>query len=252
MNIAKILYHALPRSGKKLAVDVWTSFPWTKAAKHAKWVKEVYVEFGHRQRREIFLSAARFLHINRPVEGYYFEFGCNSANTVRMAWDSFQYLFDFTYVGFDSFEGLPTIEKVDEQDIWEKGKLAFAEERFVNTCIAHGIPRERLMTVRGFYDQSLTQELATRLLPKKAAVIYVDCDLYISTVSVLNWIPPFLQVGTIVVFDDWNCFSADPERGERRAWREFLEAHSQFRFEPFVSTAEGQTFICVAVGTASI
>ena len=247
MNIAKVIYRALPSGGQKLAQDIWETLPWTKAGKHANWVRETYVEFGRKQRRQIFLSAARFLHINRPIEGYYFEFGCNEANTVRMAWDSFHFLFDFTYVGFDSFEGLPEITKIDEQDIWEKGKLAFAEERFINTCLSHGIPRDRLKTVRGFYEHSLTPELARQFAPKKAAVIYIDCDLYTSTVSVLGWIPPFLQVGTIVAFDDWNCFSADPERGERLAWREFLEANPHLRFEPFVSTAEGQAFICVGL-----
>lgn len=248
MSIARVVYRALPSSAQKLARDIWEALPWTKAGKHAKWVRETYVEFGRQQRRQIFLSAARFLHINRPIEGYYFEFGCNEANTVRMAWDSFHYLFDFTYVGFDSFEGLPEITKIDEQDIWEKGKLAFAEERFINTCFSHGIPRDRLKTVRGFYDQSLTPELAQQFAPKKAAVIYIDCDLYTSTVSVLRWIPSFLQVGTIIVFDDWNCFNADPDRGERRAWREFVGANPNLRFEPFVSTAEGQGFICVSLG----
>ena len=247
-NIAKAIYRLFPDSGKKLLRDIWEFVPWTKAGKHARWVRNTYVEFGRQQRREIFLSAARFLHINRPIEGYYFEFGCNEANTMRMAWDSFQYLFDFTYVGFDSFEGLPEIAQIDQQEIWEKGKLAFAEEKFIATCMSHGIPKDRLRTVRGFYDRSLTQQLARELLPKKAAVIYVDCDLYESTVSVLQWIPSFLQLGTIVIFDDWNCFQADPERGERRAWREFLRVNPELSFEPFVSTAEGQAFVCVRLG----
>lgn len=247
-NIAKVIYRLFPDGGKKLLRDIWEFVPWTKAGKHARWVRGTYVEFGRQQRREIFLSAARFLHINRPIEGYYFEFGCNEANTMRMAWDSFHYLFDFNYVGFDSFEGLPEIAQIDQQAIWEKGKLAFAEEKFIATCVSYGIPQDRLRTVRGFYDRSLTQQLARELLPKKAAVIYVDCDLYESTVSVLQWIPSFLQLGTIVIFDDWNCFQADPERGERRAWREFLRVNPELRFEPFVSTAEGQAFICVRLG----
>ena len=28
-----------------------------------------------------FFSAARYMNINRPINGYYFEFGCNEANT---------------------------------------------------------------------------------------------------------------------------------------------------------------------------
>lgn len=245
MNIAKIIYQNLPANVQKVVRSIWIKLPWTKAAKQAKWVRETYFEFGRQQRRQLFLSSARFLHINRPIEGYYFEFGCNEANTMRLAWDNFHHLFDFTYVGFDSFEGLPEISKIDEQAIWEKGKLAFAEEKFKKTCLDHGIPASKLMTVRGFYDQSLTKDLALKMLPKKAAVIYIDCDLYTSTVSVLDWIPDFLQVGTIIVFDDWNCFNADPNRGERLAWSEFLLKNPHLKFEPFVSTAEGQAFICV-------
>ena len=247
VNLARLFYRILPNRVQRVAQIIWKSVPWTRAAIHSKWVRGTYVEFGRQQRRQIFLSTARFLHINRPITGYYFEFGCNEANTMRMAWDAFRHLFDFTYVGFDSFEGLPDISKIDEQKIWQKGKLAFAEERFIDTCLSHGIPREKFATVRGFYDQSLTPELTQQFAPIKAAVIYIDCDLYASACSVLKWIPDFLQIGTVIIFDDWNCFGADPNRGERRAWREFLTANPNLQFEAFVSTAEGQAFICVSL-----
>jgi O-methyltransferase len=244
-NFAKKFFNFLPENLKSNLRESRAKIPWTIVAQQRKWVRDVYFEFGQQQRRSIFLSIARFQHINRPIPGYYFEFGCNEANTMRMAWDSFHHLFDFTYVGFDSFEGLPEITQIDQQDIWAKGKLAFAEKRFVERVVSHGVPAEKLKTVVGFYDRSLTKDLAQNFLPKKAAVIYIDCDLYASTVSVLHWIPPFLQIGTVIVFDDWNCFSADPNRGERRAWNEFLQANKNLRFEPFISTAEAQAFIFV-------
>jgi predicted O-methyltransferase YrrM len=90
---------------------------------------------------------------------------------------------------------------------------------------------------------SLTQELKQRLLPRKAAVVYIDCDLYLSTVPVLRFIEDFLQPGTVIVFDDWNCFLADPNRGERRAWREFRAASPELQFEPFVSKGMQASFI---------
>ncbi len=252
MSVLKKLFRLMPDGAQSAVHGLVENLPWTRRGRHSRWVRNTYSKFGHDQRRLIFLSAARFLHINRPITGYYLEFGCNEAKTMRMAWDNFQYLFDFTYVGFDSFEGLPEIAKIDEQENWKKGKLAFSEERFRDICLGHGIPKDRFRTVRGFYDKSLTPDLARELSARKAAVIYIDCDLYLSTVPILAWISPFLQVGTIIVFDDWNCFCADPERGERRAWREFLKANSDLRFEPFVSTAEGQAFICVNVDTGLV
>lgn len=211
--LAKKFFNLLPRDIKSAAREFRAQIPWTKVGRQRKWVSNTFVKFGQEQRKSIFLSIARFQHINRPIPGYYFEFGCNEAHTMRMAWDSFHHLFDLTYVGFDSFEGLPEITEIDRQDIWEKGKLAYPEEKFKDTVVAHGIPAEKLKIVAGFYDASLTKDLAEKLLPKKAAVIYIDCDLYVSTVSVLRWISPFLQVGTVIVFDDWNCFNADSNRG---------------------------------------
>lgn len=217
--------------------------PFSRSFTQRRWVSDEYNQFGLDQRKFIFLSIARFCHINRPIDGYYMEFGSHEANTMRIAWDQTRHLFNWQYIAFDSFQGLPEIKEIDKQQIWEKGKLKTEEESFISILLDHGIPRNRFQTVKGFYSDSLTPALRDRLLPKKAAVIYVDCDLYESTVDVLKFSRDFLQRGTIIVFDDWNCFHGDPEKGERLAFREFCEANPQLKFEPFVSTNEGQSFI---------
>lgn len=222
--------------------------PFTRQCNQRKWVKNEYREHTHDMMRFTFLSIARFAHINRPIKGYYFEFGSHEGRTMRLAWKHFQYLFDWDYVAFDSFEGLPEIEEIDQLPIWERGKLATSEEKFINIVTRAGMPRHRLKTVKGFFDYTLTASLAEELLPRKAAVVYIDCDLYKSTVPVLQFVRSFLQRGTVIVFDDWNCFHADPERGERRAWHEFLQANSSLRFEDLISTDIARAFICVNPG----
>jgi O-methyltransferase len=229
---------------RKLARGLYGRLPFTMRWRREAWINKVYWRFGQSQRKYVFLSIARFMHINRPIPGYYFEFGCNEANTIRMAWSAFRHLFDLTYVGFDSFEGLPEITEIDRQEIWSKGKLAFEEEEFIRRATSHGIPSERLITVKGFYENSLNDALRRRLGAHKAAVVYVDCDLYASTVPVLEFVKNFLQVGTVIVFDDWFCFHGDPEKGEQRAWNEFRGRYPQLRFADFVQTNEAKAFIC--------
>jgi hypothetical protein len=212
---------------------------------HEKWLANDYSRFGVAIRERIFLSIARFCQINRPIEGYYFEFGSHSARTMRLCWKHTHRLFNWTYVAFDSFEGLPEIAEIDRQKIWAKGRLKTGEEEFIAKVAAVGMDRDRLITVKGFYDQTLTPELQQRFLPTRAAAIYVDCDLYLSTVPVLKFIKPFLQPGTIIVFDDWNCFIGDSQKGERLAWAEFTAANPQLKFEQFVSDGETNSFIFV-------
>lgn len=254
-DVAKAFLHDLPAPVQVPArwfVD-WVRYPpGSGTRKKINWVKRNYTPFGRRQRLNLMLDIARFANINRPIDGYYFEFGCHEANTMRMAWKCFRHLTDWHFVAFDSFEGLPEIPEIDRQEIWEKGKLKTTEEDFVRLCTKAGMPRNRLTTVKGFYDQSLTGELKHRLSPTKAAVVYVDCDLYVSTIPVLKFVRDFLQPGTVIVFDDWNCFLGSPNKGERRAWQEFCEENPALRFEPFVSTGMQQSFLCVDAGVSSV
>jgi O-methyltransferase len=206
-------------------------------------VKLDHETFRDLQREYIFLSIARFCSLNSLRDGYYFEFGCHKARTMCLAWEQTGALFDWMYVGFDSFAGLPEISEIDRQPIWKQGTAATSETDFIAITRGAGMPPERLRTVKGFYDQSLTAALAETLLPKKAAVIFIDCDLYRSTVPVLAFAKPFLRPGTVIIFDDWFCFYGDPDRGERRAWREFRRANPSLRFTEFVQSNEAHAFI---------
>lgn len=216
-----------------------------REVKRIAWVKNKYFKFGQSERERIFLSIARYAHINRPIKGYYFEFGSNEGNTFRKAWDNFNYLFDWTFVAFDSFEGLPEMEEYEKNSIFQPGNLKTTVPQFEEILKKHGIPKSRYKIVKGFYNESLNTKLEAELNPQKAAVIYIDCDLYSSTVDVLKFIKKFLQKGTIIVFDDWNCYFGDPKQGERRAWSEFLESNPELSFQEFVKTAEGMSFVCV-------
>lgn len=242
------VYHALPAGMRtSLAKVAATADSWLNPALRAKrwWLYSHYSRFGSHQRGNIFLACARFAHINRPITGYYFEFGSHEGNTMRLAWKHFRHLFQWTFVAFDSFEGLPEVTDRDKIDIFKKGRLATAEDEFVRVVTAAGMPRERLRTVKGFYDATLTPALRDELLPGKAAVVYVDCDLYASTVPVLEFVKGLLQVGTIIVFDDWNCYHADPNKGGRLAWAEFRERNPVFDFEDFYSTSEAKAWVFV-------
>jgi len=247
MGLARGIYEAMPEAVKPVlrrlrALERF--LPFTRAGARARWIAS-YTDFQMAERERIFRRIAYFCHVNRPMRGYYFEFGCHGANTMRLAYKHSRYLFDWTYVAFDSFEGFPEIAEIDRQEIWAPSKCATAEDDFRDRVLGAGMPAGRLITVKGFYDRSLTPELRDRLLPHKAAVVYVDCDLYVSTVDVLNFIVDFLQTGTVIVFDDWNCFWGDPRRGERRAWSEFREHHPDLEFEEFFTEGMAKGFIFV-------
>jgi O-methyltransferase len=243
-NYTRRLVRRLPQPINTLLLRIYNRFA---GYSHRKWATNVFGRENMTRRERLFLTVAAFVHTNRPVTGYYFEFGCNNANTMRLAYDTFHRLVDWDYVAFDSFEGLPEIQEIDRQQIWGKGLYAITEKKFTQICISHGIPRDKLITVPGFYEQSLNEQTRERLAGNRAAFIYVDCDLYHSTVPVLNFCKKFLQQGTVIAFDDWNCFLADPNKGERRAWTEFLEGNPELHFESFLETGMQKAFVCTKI-----
>ncbi len=210
----------------------------------ARWVEEEFTPFDQGCRERFFLSAASFLRSNcndTLSNGAYFEFGCHKARTMRYCWRHTRHWLNLRYYAFDSFEGLPEPSREDAHPGWERGAFAMSEEDFIKAVVGSGMPRDRLKTIRGFYKDTLHG----RNLLEGATIIYVDCVLYSSAATVLKFIPKYLQLGTLIAFDDWNCYLSDPDKGERRAWREFLAENRNFRFEPFYSTHMLQAFVTV-------
>jgi O-methyltransferase len=92
--------------------------------------------------------------------------------------------------------------------------------------------------VPGLYEDTLPHFDHTALLP--VAVAYVDCDYHESAKSVLDFLSSRLSHGSVLVFDDWDAYYADPMRGERRAFDEFREAsEGRLSFEPFLRIPTG-------------
>ena len=56
-----------------------------------------------------------------------------------------------------------------------------------------------------------------------ASIVMIDCDLYSSTKSVLNFITPLLRNGTVLIFDDWFAYKGSPNEGEQKATKEWLQ-----------------------------
>ena len=178
--------------------------------------------------------------VENSVNGDYYEFGCHKARTFRMSLSEARKkeLSNMRFFAFDSFEGLPEASEIDRFPGWEAGKLKTSEEFFDKLIEEHGVYVDNVIKVKGFFRDSLDENLAARLSGEgsKVSLAYIDCDFYESTVPVLEFILPFLQEGAVIAFDDWNNFKASPDKGERRAFREFCKKYKKkVFFEEFLS-----------------
>lgn len=182
------------------------------------------------------------------VSGDYYEFGVFQGATFAAAVDAARRydLTDMRFHAFDSFDGLPSPAGVDVEGFahFAEGDYTASRQRFDEHLLRRRVPLDRVTVTQGWFSDTLTEATSRRLRLTRAAVVWVDCDLYESTVPVLSFIGPLLQDGTVIVFDDWFCFHARPDRGEQRAVAEWLEAEPGFRMVDYRNVGwHGKAFI---------
>ena len=136
---------------------------------------------------------------------------------------------------FDSFEGLPKLAGPDEDSVqFHEGQFAFSQEDVRAKLEKHGVwDPERVVMVPGFFDQSLPAFDRERFGGLGASVVHIDVDLYGSVRGALDFVTPMLHQGSVILFDDWNCFDASWQKGERAATREWLEANPHLNLESY-------------------
>jgi len=147
------------------------------------------------------------------------------------------YCFHPIFYGYDSFDGMP--DNSEDETFFHNGTYSMSEKSVKNALYKNKVNFDYFRLIKSYFS-----DLDSKQIPSKASVIHIDGDLYESAIQALNLCQNSIQQGTVVLFDDYNCFSSDSSKGERRALIEFSK-ETGIRFEPWFSYRYvGQSFIC--------
>lgn len=201
---------------------------------------------GASGRVDVHALAAKFLSDSR-LSGPYLEFGVGkgrSAVSALRAYSRERVCADFVLC--DSFQGLPPLEGPDVGSVqFNPGDYAFGQEQVAAFLHEHGADAlGRVQFVPGWFGPDTADAVARALAGQSPAVVHIDVDLYESCRWALLAVTPWLRPGTVMLFDDWNCFNASNRLGERRATAQWLEQHPDFSLNEFTSYGwHGRAFI---------
>lgn len=212
-------------------------------SKEYKYLRIVsHYEWKHRE--EFFYKVLRFIKFNQ-INGNYLEFGCYGGMTFRLAHKYIKlHNLDMHLYAFDSFQGLPKPQGIDAHPQWTEGAMAQSIEDFIDVLRSASINESEYTIIPGFYSETLNEVTLKELDKKSAALIYIDCDLYESTVPVLDFILSLLQTGTVLAFDDFYSHNGDPDRGGQLALREFIQSNSDIEIIDYLNFGwHGKSFI---------
>jgi O-methyltransferase len=198
------------------------------------------------------LDNAIGIQMINQVEGDYLEFGVFKGARLTQAYETAVFLHQsvakankakdpylnkissknletMRFIGFDSFEGLPKAGDLDVakgQEEWlGEGGFSAGLEEVKSLLPKKGIADGRIKLVKGWFDQSCTDETKRQLELKAASIVYIDSDYYESAVPALEFVTDLLVDGSILIFDDWFLFKGRNDRGEQRAFYEWKERH---------------------------
>ena len=185
--------------------------------------------------------------INECIEGDYYEFGVFEGDTFISAITGFERAYHrrqaasirlgdsksacdrregifgaATFHAFDSFEGLPKLSASDVgTEDFSESQFFCPVDRFRKNLADAKIQSSRHKIHKGFFDDLSDAEYTRGM--KKAAVIWLDCDLYSSSVAAYDLITEIVQDGTILIIDDWYSFKGSKFKGPQLAFHEWKD-----------------------------
>lgn len=190
--------------------------------------------------------------VGTQIPGDYLEFGVYLGKTFSYAYRIMAPLFpEMRFVALDSFEGLPQPKGIDALNDYTsgffEGQFACDIDQFQSNLKLAGVDLNRVLMFKGWFDQTLKTNGAASASVQKIAAAWIDCDLYESTVPVLDFLTDRLSIGSVLLFDDWRCYRNLPDFGQQRACREWLEANPAIKLTEFVDFGfHGQAFTVAA------
>jgi len=188
--------------------------------------------------------------MNMP-EAYYMEFGILNGECMVDAYRQFRGVVSH-YYGFDSFEGLPELSMDDERALehtpmLHQGNFKSMKKQYVKNSIISScqISDDELTLIDGFFSGILPDYNKSSLnINGSPLCIYIDCDLYSSTVEVLKFIDSLIVTGTWILFDDYWVYRGSPNFGEQKAVREWMRDHERIGLSDYCNfNGFGKAFI---------
>lgn len=185
--------------------------------------------------------------VSSGLQGDYCEFGIGYGRTFTYAVQTFAKAYpDMRFWAFDTFTGMPAASGLDAEVPWDmghhEGEYAISVDQFQDE-IKNRLPKidfNKIEIRAGLFNETLPK-ISRDELPQ-IMVAFVDPIYYESTVPVLDFLTYRIQIGSVIIFDDWYAMRNLPQYGNQRACNEWTEK-TGIKLSPLFSYGgTGQSF----------
>ncbi len=213
----------------------------------------------HYSADQLFYDVANFIVYNQ-IPGDYLEFGVHEGDSFSQVYQRLHYQWlsfeldvnrhdpDFwqrkRFFAFDSFLSLPKTANMDTPIHYHAGASA-SMDSFLKNIASKNVDLSKVVTIPGWFDETLNKELKMKYNLTEACAIFIDCNLYESAVPVFEFVTDLIRDGTVIIIEDYFRFDGNPGRGIRKAFREWLARCSGFQVSELTRcNANRVAFVC--------
>ena len=201
------------------------------------------------------IKKAMFMNYHDNTFGDYLEFGVFTGSSFNFAMKInkkmekiFKRKIDTQFIGFDSFDGFGEIKPIDENPSFKNNFFKVDKKKVIKN-IEKNSKNQKFRLIEGFYQQTIDNKNTNDYGINKSRIIMIDCDLKESTTLALNFAKPSLQEGTIIIFDDFNFYKGNKDKGEYGAFDDFKNKNPNIKFRRvFDYGYSGRAFIVTNLG----
>tara|TARA_Y100000389_G_C17338234_1_gene451839 strand:- start:257 stop:973 length:717 start_codon:yes stop_codon:yes gene_type:complete len=200
------------------------------------------------------IKKAMFMNYHDNTLGDYLEFGVFTGSSFNFAMKInkkmekiFKRKIDTQFIGFDSFDGFGEIKPIDENPSF-KNTFFKIDKKKVFKNIEKNSKNQKYKLIEGFYEQTIKNKNPNDYGITKSRLIMIDCDLKNSTNLALNFVKHSLQEGTIIIFDDFNFYKGNRNKGEFGAFEDFKNQNPNIKFRKIFDYGySGRAFIVTSL-----
>jgi hypothetical protein len=175
------------------------------------------------------LASIGLLKERGHVFGDYLEFGVSRGTSMSLMASALEKsrLESVRLIGFDSFEGMA---KDAHLEGWRPGDFHSTETATRTYLRKRGVSEGRFTLVKGWFDNTLTDDTRCRLGLRKASLIMIDCDAFTPSEAAMAFVRDLILDDAIVLFDDWGWSVASGVKGQKEVFEAFLAEQCDLGF----------------------
>jgi hypothetical protein len=161
--------------------------------------------------------------------GDYLEFGVFNGNSIGSMYLACKEMnaAPMRFFGFDAFEGLPAGSEHEDDGVWKKGFYSCSFEQMTECLSRRNVSINDITWIKGWYNETLTEKMRAQYDLGNFGIVFIDCDTYSSSKTVLDFLAPLISKPCIICLDDWKLNNLDiKEMGEYKSFNEFLEKNT--------------------------